>query len=135
MSTPPPRYTSCISVSRIGSALLHRGNLHQTNAVDYFVYSRSHAFHGRDHTLRRTTQRIENRTLDFYPNGESRAIRPLGRGGFIYICRRMLENTDTSGKTFFNHNHTGSLNLASFALPSMSIFGPRSTSGIYSTTT
>ena len=32
-----PRYTPCILVSRIGSALPHRVNSHQTNPVDYFV--------------------------------------------------------------------------------------------------
>ena len=40
-----PRYTPCILISRIASALLHRVNLQQTNSVDYVVYSRSHAFH------------------------------------------------------------------------------------------
>ena len=76
-----PRYTPCILVSRIGSALPHRVNSHQTNSVDYFVYSHAHAFHGRNDTLGRKTQRIGNRTLDFYPNGEGRTIRPPGHGG------------------------------------------------------
>ena len=40
-----PRFTPCMLVSRIRSALPHRVNSQQTNSVDYFVYSRSHAFH------------------------------------------------------------------------------------------
>ena len=48
-----PRYLPCISISRIGSALPHRVNSHQTHSVDNFVCSRSHAFHGGNHTLRR----------------------------------------------------------------------------------
>ena len=75
-----PRYTPCILVSRIGSALPHRVNSHQQTQSTTFVYSRSHAFHGRNHTLRRKTQRIGNRTLDFYPNGEIRTIRRPERG-------------------------------------------------------
>ena len=59
----------------------HRVNSHLTNSVDYFVHSHSQAFHRRNHALRRKTQRIGNRTLDIYPNGESRTIRPPGRGG------------------------------------------------------
>ena len=111
-----PRYTPCILVSRIGSALPHRVKSHQTNLVDYFVYSRSHAFHGRNHTLRRKTQCIGNRTLDFYPNGESRTIGPPGRGGLVryfgtmavhprkwsYFCSRWT----VSGQPQAQRNHT-----------------------------
>ena len=80
-----PRYTPCILVSRIGSALPHRVNSHLTNSVNYFVYSRSHAFHGGNRTLRNKTQCIGNRTLDFYPNDESRTITPPGCGGIFAI--------------------------------------------------
>ena len=69
-----PRYTPCILISRIGSALPHRVYSHQHTQSTTFVYSRSHAFHGRNHTLRRKTQLIGNRTLDFYPNREIRTI-------------------------------------------------------------
>ena len=44
-----PRHTSCILVSRIGSAPQHRVNSRQTNSVDHVVYSRSHAFHDGNH--------------------------------------------------------------------------------------
>ena len=47
-----PRYTPCILISRIGSALPHRVNSQQTNSVDYVVYSRSHAFHDGNQTTK-----------------------------------------------------------------------------------
>ena len=66
-----PWYMPCILISRIGSALPHRVNSHQTNSIDYFVCSRVHTFHGGNNTMRRKTQRIGDRTLDFHPNGEN----------------------------------------------------------------
>ena len=91
-----PRYTPCILASRVGSALPHRVNSHQTNLVDYFVYSRFFAFHGRNHALRRQTQRIGNRTLDFYPNGENRTIRPPGHGGSFFNAKINWDTLRTS---------------------------------------
>ena len=62
-----PRYTPCILVSRIGSALPHRVNSHQTTSVDYFVCSRSHAFHGRNHTFRRKNPTHRDSNPRFLP--------------------------------------------------------------------
>ena len=77
-----PRYTPCILISRVGSALSHRVNSQQTNSVDYVVYSRSHAFHNGNQTLRRKNPNTTGIEPSFFPpRGGRRTSTPPGRGG------------------------------------------------------
>ena len=62
-----PRYTPCILISRIGSALPHRVNSQQTHSVDYVVYSRSHAFHDGNQILRRKNPNTTGIEPSFFP--------------------------------------------------------------------
>ena len=74
-----PRYTPCILISRIGSALPHRVNSQQTNSVDYVVYSRSHAFHDGNQTLRRKNPNTTGIEPSFFPpRGGRRTSTPPG---------------------------------------------------------
>ena len=76
-----PRYTPCILISRIGSALPHRVNSQQTNSVDYVVYSRSHAFHDGNQTLRRKNPNTTGIEPSFFPpRGGRRTSTPPARG-------------------------------------------------------
>ena len=76
-----PRYTPCILISRIGSALPQRVNSHQTNSVDYVVYSRSHAFHDGNQTLRRKNPNTTGIEPSFFPPRGGRRTSTPGRGG------------------------------------------------------
>ena len=80
-----PRYTPCILVSRVGSALPHRVNSHQTNSVDYVVYSRSHAFHGGTQTLRRKHIASGIESSVSAPKGDSRTLTPPERSGHMRV--------------------------------------------------
>ena len=77
-----PRFTPCILISRIGSALPHRVNSQQTNSVDYVVYSRSYAFHDGNQTLRRKNPNTTGIEPSFFPpRGGRWTSTPPGRGG------------------------------------------------------
>ena len=74
-----PRYTPCILISRIVSALPHRVNSQETNSVDYVVYSRSHAFHDGNQTLRRKNPNPTGIEPSFFPpRGGRRTSTPPG---------------------------------------------------------
>ena len=101
-----PRYTPCILISRIGSALPHRVNSQQTNSVDHVVYSRSHAFHDGNQTLRRKNpstkqgcQKNENGILKWepvplHPNPK---IAEIDWGRSRFRSRKKMKNTRGKG--------------------------------------
>lgn len=83
-----PRYMPCILLSWIGSAIPHRVNSCPKNAVDYFVYLRSRAFHGGNQITQKYKRRDRRWTpRSLHPHDDSRIITPPGRGGLTYISQ------------------------------------------------
>ena len=96
----PSLFGTCLAFwSRGLGQRLHTASTLDKHSADYFVYSRSHAFHNGNQTTKKNPTHLESNSRLSHPKGNSVTPAPPGRGGSGKLRER--EQCHGRGTPFF----------------------------------